>query len=173
MKCELVRFDRVSASEYVDYIQEWENRGERVIPSSSRRDGRSFAEMSAKWRDDETAIAVQKGFVPSTLYFLVTGEGRILGAIHFRHHLNDRLRENGGHIGYGVRSSERRKGYGRLMLQLLLDRLRAHNVERVMLTCDEMNVASRRTIERCGGVLAAKVDFDGVPTRQYWIEIRP
>ena len=166
----LVRYDAVSESEFSSYTDEWEASGEVIVPSSADRKGRGFKEMRVKWAADETDQAFASGFVPSTLFFLTGPGGRILGAIHLRHVLNDRLRLHGGHIGYGIRPSERRKGYGALMLGRLLDLVKARGWDRVLLTCDEDNLGSRKTIEKAGGVLEDRGEFEGAMTRRYWIE---
>jgi predicted acetyltransferase len=165
----LVRYDEVIEENYIDYISEWETNREKVIPSAVRRDGRPFSEMLEKWREDETDIPVSKGFVPATLYFLISDNGRILGAIHFRHYLNERLRQDGGHIGYGVRKSERRKGYADAMLRLLLEEIKQLGIDKVLLTCDDGNIGSIKTIESCNGIMQDKVMLENAITRRYWI----
>ena len=140
-----------------------------MIPSAARRDGRSFSEMMKKWREDETDIPISNGFVPATLYFLTDESGRILGGIHFRHYLNEQLRQTGGHIGYGVRKSERKKGYAREMLKLLLEKIKKLGVIQVMLTCNDDNVGSAKTIEGCNGILQDKVEIKKKLTKRYWI----
>jgi predicted acetyltransferase len=167
----LVRHDEIDRARYEDYIAEWESSGATVVPGASERKGRSFEEMQATWRYDETEATFKDGFVPSTLYFLEDGDRRIVGAIHFRHLLNDKLRLHGGHIGYGVRASERRKGHAAAMLGMLLEIARAEGCTRVMLTCDESNAASQGTIEKLGGLLEDKLLFEGKWTRRYWIEL--
>jgi len=171
MNLNLVRYDEVSEEKYIDYISEWETLNEKVIPSAARREGRSFSEMMIKWREDETDIPVSKGFVPATLYFLTNESGRILGGIHFRHYLNERLRQDGGHIGYGVRKSERRKGYAREMLNLLLKKIKQLKIDKVMLSCDDDNIGSAKTIESCNGIMQDKVVFENELTRRYWITL--
>jgi len=174
MTLKLVRYDEVSEENYIDYISEWELQKEKVIPSASRRDGHSFSEMMNKWKEDETDIPISKGFVPATLYFLTDNNGRILGGIHFRHYLNERLYQNGGHIGYGVRKSERRKGYAQEMLKLLIEKIKEldSEIDKVMITCDNDNVGSAKTIEGCNGIMQDKVVFENELTRRYWITIR-
>jgi len=171
MSLKLVRYDEVSEESYIDYISEWETLQEKVVPSAVRREGRLFSEMMNKWREAETDLPVSKGFVPATLYFLIDNSGRILGGIHFRHYLNERLRQNGGHIGYGVRKSERRKGYAHKMLKLLLEEIKKSDIDKVMITCDDDNVGSAKTIESCNGILQDKVVFENELTRRYWIKI--
>ena len=171
MSLKLVRYDEVSEENYIDYISEWETYQEEIIPTAVRRDGRPFSEMVNKWREDETDIPISKGFVPATLYFLIDDRGRILGGIHFRHYLNERLRQNGGHIGYGVRKSERRKGYAHEMLKLLLEKIKKSGIDQVMITCDDDNPGSAKTIESCHGILQDKVMFENEFKRRYWITL--
>lgn len=168
----LVRFDVITEEAYVSYIGEWEAEGATIIPGASDSKGRSFEEMIQKWHYDETDETIQNGFVPSTLYFLVDDKSEIAGAIHYRHILNDILKLHGGHIGYGVRPSKRNQGYGSLMLGLLLTRLKGTDATELVLTCDETNVASQKTIEKHGGMLEAKIEFEGKMTRRYWIRAR-
>jgi len=165
----LVRFDSITEEAYTSYIREWEAEGTTIIPGASDPKGRSFEEMIRKWHYDETDETIRNGFVPSTLYFLVDDTSEIIGAIHHRHILNDVLRQHGGHIGYGVRPTKRNRGYGSLMLKLLLARLKDTEATEFMLTCDETNVASQKTIVKHGGILDAKIEFEGKMTRRYWI----
>lgn len=107
-------------------------------------------------------------------YFWIADDGEVVGFIAFRRMLNDWLRSYGGHIGYSVRPSRRREGVARTALNLVLDRARAQGYGRVMLTCDDDNVGSYRTIEGARGVLADTIDShdEGDPrVRQYWIEL--
>ena len=107
-------------------------------------------------------------------YFWITDDGEVVGFIAFRRELNDWLRSYGGHIGYSVRPSRRRQGIARAALNLVLDRARAQGYDRVMLTCDDTNVGSYRTIEGAGGELEAVIDGSAadIPRlRQYWISL--
>jgi predicted acetyltransferase len=98
---------------------------------------------------------------------------RILGVARLRHRLNEALREWGGHIGYDIRPSERRKGYGTRLLSLALERARARGLDRVMLTCDATNVGSIGVIVHNGGKLENESFLPrvGVRVRKYWIEL--
>lgn len=97
-------------------------------------------------------------------------EGRnVVGAIALRHDLNDFLLAAGGHIGYGVRPSARRRGLAGWALGQMLTHAWGRGMDRVLITCDENNEASRRTIERCGGVLEDVRDTALGRTRRYWV----
>jgi predicted acetyltransferase/uncharacterized protein YdhG (YjbR/CyaY superfamily) len=165
----LVKHSAIRAAQFFAFLREWERRGERMVPYVIDRKGRSFRQLAAQWAFDETEAVREKGFVPATLYFLVGRGGRIVGVLHFRHELNAKLRRHGGHIGYGIRPSERGKGYAALMLGMFLKRPRVRKLGRVLITCDDDNIPSYRTIERCGGRLWDKVRVEGNLSRRYWV----
>lgn len=167
----LVKYTDIQEPQFIDYIQEWENKGEKVIPSATNRKDRSFTELLDQWAFDETDEVHKKGFVPASLYFLMDGDGRIIGAIHLRHELNEKLLHTGGHIGYGIRPSERSRGYATLMLSMFLKEKKVRELKKVLLTCDDDNIPSSKTIENCNGVLWDKVEDEGKVIRRYWINI--
>ncbi len=107
------------------------------------------------------------GWVTGTYLWMVE-DGEVLGRISLRHELTPWLREVGGHIGYAVRPSGRRRGHATRALALMLTRSAARGMDRVLVTCDVDNIASRRVIEVNGGVLEdtrnGKLRF-WVPTR--------
>ncbi|MBT2535411.1 GNAT family N-acetyltransferase [Arthrobacter sp. ISL-69] len=112
------------------------------------------------------------GIVPCTYRWITEGP-RYVGAIAFRHHLTPALLNSGGHIGYGVRPSDRGRGAASWALQEMCARLAAQGEpDRVLLTCDDANAASARTIERCGGLLEdMRIDGNGRYFRRYWIDL--
>jgi len=167
----LVKFNEVNENQYIDYVNEWEEKGEIITPFSSRRNGRTFEEMMHHWVYEGTDTIRGQGYVPATLYFMINDDGYIVGAAHLRHELNDDLREYGGHIGYGIRPSERRKGYATLQLKMMLDLLRVKGYTNIMITCDDDNIGSFRTIEKNGGVLKDKVQNRNGMGRRYWIKL--
>ncbi|TDW94411.1 putative acetyltransferase [Kribbella pratensis] len=118
--------------------------------------------------DDSIPVTPER--VPATYWWIVDG-GTYLGAITLRHALNEKLFEGGGHIGYGVRPSARGRGLATWALGAVLDSARERGMDRVLITCDDGNVASARTIERNGGVLEDVRDTWLGRTRRYWIEL--
>ena len=119
-------------------------------------------------------VQEDQGIVPCT-YLWITEGPRYLGALAFRHYLTPALLNSGGHIGYGIRPSERGRGAASWALQELCERLAKQGEPgRVLLTCDDSNVASARTIERSGGVLEdTRTDSEGRRFRRYWIDVSP
>jgi predicted acetyltransferase len=114
---------------------------------------------------------IPPGHVPSTFLFAFSGP-RIVGRVSIRHELNDFLLRIGGHIGYTVVPEFRRRGYATEMLRQSLAIAQRFGLTRVLVTCDDNNVGSMRTIEKNGGVLENAVtgpDLD-TPKRQYWID---
>ena len=95
--------------------------------------------------------------VPADTYFLVReSDDRIIGMINIRHCLNENLRLIGGHIGYSVRPTERRKGYNKVNLYLALKRCNELGIKKVYLDCDVNNPGSYKTMEALGGIREKK-----------------
>ena len=117
---------------------------------------------------------VPEGRVPSTQYMFVREEDRkVVGMIDVRHRLNDYLEKYGGHIGYSVAPSERRKGYAAWMLKTVLPKCRELGITKVLITCNSGNEGSKRTILKNGGVYESTVfePDEGVKLERYWIDL--
>ncbi len=95
---------------------------------------------------------VPSHWVPSTTLWWVD-QSTYLGRLSIRHRLNQHLREMGGHIGYDMRPSARRRGHATAMLGAALPLAKALGIDPALITCDTTNLASRRVIEKNGGVL--------------------
>ena len=130
------------------------------------RDPDVFATWVTMLLDHERGDNLPDGFVAGTSCW-VAEDGRLVGFLSIRHELNDALREVGGHIGYAIRPSERGKGYATAATALALEECRRRGIDRVLVTCDDTNLASATVIERNGGVLE---DIRGVK-RRYWIDL--
>lgn len=96
--------------------------------------------------------------IPGLTYFFVREEDdRIVGMINIRLALNDFLRNEAGHIGYCIRPTERRKGYGTQLLRAGIAVCRRVDIEDIIVTCDKVNLGSAGVIQNCGGVLEAEL----------------
>lgn len=133
------------------------------------------AEGFARWvrrlvNEEDVRIPPARDWVHCTYRWMVEGD-RVLGAIALRHGLNNFLINVGGHIGYGVRPAERRKGRASWALGLILDEARKLGIDRVLITCRVDNEASARTIEKAGGVFEDIRGSGHDEVRRYWITL--
>lgn len=129
-----------------------------------------WAEVLGRIERESRGVGLEEGRVPAD-FLVAEVDGVPVGRVSIRHDLNDFLLEEGGHVGYAVAPQFRRRGYATQILRESVRRLAALGVDRVLVTCDDGNIASARTIERCGGVLE---DVRPVPSgpgkRRYWID---
>jgi predicted acetyltransferase len=114
----------------------------------------------------------QPGRVKESVFWLVEGD-EFIGRTALRHELNANLRLFGGNIGYDIRPSKRRQGYGTLICKLALDEARKIGLRRVMITCDEDNIGSRKIIEANGGKFEKAIQLKERTTRtlHFWVEL--
>lgn len=124
-------------------------------------------------RDYEKGINMKPGYVKATTFWLIENN-EFIGEINIRHELVDHLLNYGGHIGYKIRYSKRRQGYGTKMLSMALPYCREIlKLKKVLITCDDENIGSAKVIEKNGGVLENVVTNDAdrglIKTRRYWI----
>ena len=156
---ELLRAHRATSPEVPNFLHYYE-------------EGMSHSRYLEVLEERECGVNLPSNHVPSTFLFAFNG-GRIVGRLAIRHMLNDVLQRVGGHIGYVVVPEFRRQGYAtailRLALQFAHDRL---GLDHVLVTCDDDNIGSIKTIESNGGVLEDTISGPGAdkPTRRYWID---
>jgi predicted acetyltransferase len=119
-------------------------------------------------------IQLPKGWVPVSTFWLVDPEETVVGVMRIRHSLTPSLEVDGGHIGYDVPPSQRGRGYGNRLLELGLERARALELNRVLLTCEPSNLRSRKIIERLGGQLQDQVisPESGLTLCRYWVDLK-
>ena len=154
----------------LEYKQEHINCGERHIHGSGSL---MQAEDFDKWLDKVTTFQYNppEGLVKGSTYLAFYGT-QMVGMLQIRHTLNAELLQSGGHIGYGVRPSERRKGYASQMLALALEKCRELGIGKALVTCDKDNIASSKTILKNGGLLENEMaEADGNILQRYWITL--
>ena len=170
----LVRPDSLHKARYEEMMDEWERYGGRINPGALRRVSGTNGETAPfeRWLAWVKEDVCADGRSPQHLFFLEDKTGRLLGAISIRPELDDEMFLTGGHMGYGIRPSERRKGLATRMLALAIPLARTYGITRLLLTCDKDNTASARTIQKNGGVLENEVpDEDGTLVQRYWIDL--
>jgi predicted acetyltransferase/ribosomal protein S18 acetylase RimI-like enzyme len=112
------------------------------------------------------------GLVPDSTFFCLDFERNIfVGAVNIRHYLNEKLSKSGGHIGDGIRPSERRKGYATAMIGLALEECRKLGINKILMTCDKTNIGSAKSIMNNGGVLESEFEENGKIEQRYWIAL--
>ena len=157
----------VSFEQISDYKEEFLLNNE-IIQGAANMTALSISEWVQFTENTKYKESVTPGFVTAHTFFALDND-KIVGVINGRHELNDYLLNFGGHIGYSVRKSERRKGYGKKMLFYTSKFLFSLGLDKILITCDKNNIASRRTIESCGGILENEVIEETRTTLRYWI----
>ncbi len=111
-------------------------------------------------------------FVKDTTYWAVKDD-EVVGRISLRHELNEFLAKIGGHIGYIVAQSHRQQGFAGDMLQRLLATPKAKDIGKLLLTCDENNVASEKTITKNGGIFESLISAGPGKgnKKRFWINV--
>jgi len=133
-------------------------------------DGVTFAHWVETLDRHHRGEHVRPDRVPAS-FLLAEVDGEVVGRTSVRFRLNDWLRLEGGHVGYGVLPQHRRRGYATEILRQSLVVARAHGVDRVLVTCDDDNAGSVAVIEANGGALDPELPLAGdPPTRRYWID---
>ena len=158
--------------EYLSFYKEWIESGETIVPWVIEKDPSNFEEMVQFLMDNEKGVNIPDGWVPDSTYWLLNNEKRIIGAVNIRHQLTELLFNSGGHIGYGIRPSERRKGYATKLLSLSLEKARELGIKKVLVVCDKTNVGSLKVITNNNGIPDSDfVEDDGNIVKRFWIEL--
>ncbi len=173
MSLELINLSKEYEKQLGDMIEEWKadiianntDRSPWVIFKNDYHDFDSYLENLETNKETDR-------WVPDSVFFLHDTERDILlGAVNIRHKLNEELLYTGGHIGDGIRPSERRKGYATAMIALALEECRKLGIDKVLMCCNKDNIGSAKSIINNGGVLENEVEEDGHWEQRYWIEL--
>ena len=170
MKLRLIKASNQYGSQIKDMLDEWNATGEKIVPYAIRRvDYHDFADYSANLEVKNADTAS----VPDSTFFCLDEERNIIvGAVNIRHHLNEALLRNGGHIGDGVRTSERRKGLANKMIAWALEECKKLGIRKVLMVCDKDNIGSAKSIQNNGGILENEIEVNGIIEQRYWIDLK-
>jgi len=176
MSIKLIKLSKEYQKQFFEMMDEWtkfnkENKDANKSPSwIFKNDYHDFDNylLNLERKDKNN------GFVPNSVFFLYDEErDKILGAVDIRHYLNKGLLFDGGHIGDGIRPSERKKGYATLLIKLSLDECKKLNINDCLIVCNKDNIGSKKSIINNGGIFSNEVMSDeGDIEERYWIKIK-
>ena len=158
-------------NEFVEYNSEINGTGglDKII------EGYTFEQALARClsMEDENYAKKINRCQSKTFLLIREKDNRIVGTINVRWNLTEAMKRFGGNIGYGIRPTERRKGYNKINLYLGMQEAQKLGLDRVMLDCDVNNLGSDRTLKALGGVLdRTEVDpEDNILTNVYWFDV--
>lgn len=158
-----------------EYLQEHIDNNEFELSGDGGLDIiKDFDKWLQKVRNDLSEETVEGARVPATVFLGVRkSDNKVVGTIQIRHKLNESLVLNGGHIGDGVRPSERKKGYATEMIRLALEECEKLGIKRVLIVCYKDNIASKKSIINNGGVLENEIlNENGKIDQRYWISLK-
>lgn len=164
--------------EIIEYLDEFVKYNSNINGTGSLDkiyDGYTFEEALERclnMKNEEYAKSINR--VPGKTFLLIRkNDNKIVGTINIRWNLSEKMLEFGGHIGYGIRPTERRKGYNKIQLYLVLLEAQKLNLDKVMLDCSVDNLGSDKTIKALGGILErCELDeSDNTMTNVYWINV--
>ena len=129
-----------------------------------------FAAWLARLTEESDPVKVMEAGKAPCLYRWVVEGDRVLGGIVLRHGPTDYVRW-AGHLGYGIRPSARGRGLATWAVGRMLNEAQGLGLDQVLVVCAADNVASAKTIERCGGIFECVDDTRFGPARRYWIKL--
>lgn len=169
----LVKPDLSYADEIIKYKEESLAESPIINGSAGLDRFSSIEDWLEELKKRSSQDTVPEGLVPSSTYLgLREKDNYIVGMIDIRHYLNEYLTEAGGHIGYGVRKTERNKGYAKQMLKLALEKCKELKIKKVLITCDEDNIASEKVILSANAKLEDIRNVDGENKKRFWIDLQ-
>lgn len=157
---------------YFEMIQEFLDIHEKIIPwATGLKEWEAYDDFLKRTKNN-TEGKNPKHAGHSTLYFITNNQWGIVWAVHIRHELNDELRFEGGNIGYGIRPSERKKGYATIGLKLALEKCKEIWLDKVLLTCDKENIWSSKTIIKNGWIWDSDYESEWITKERYRISLK-
>lgn len=169
MNLKLIEFTPEYHPQLIEMMDEWSKAGEKIVPHAITKADYHDADAYMRSLDGSHP---RPGLVEDKTFFCLDTDRKIfVGAVNIRLRLNEALLRNGGHIGDGVRPSERRKGIATKMIGLALEECRKLGIYRVLMVCNRDNIGSAKSIKNNGGVLENEIVVDGETEQRYWITL--
>lgn len=169
MNLRLIKASENYERQIKDMLEEWYATGEKIVPYAIRR--LDYHDFKYYIDNLEVKNPPENYVTDSTFVCIDDDRDIVVGAVNIRHYLNEQLLFDGGHIGDGVRPSERGKGIGTQMISLALEECKKLGIYHVLMVCDKDNIASAKSIINNGGVLENEPEVDGVIQQRYWIDL--
>lgn len=165
----LVKLSREYKRHLSEMMEEWLSVEQKFSPYAIRKN--DYRDFDYYLEHLEVKKAVDNLVPDSTYFCLDTDRDIFVGAVNIRHFLGPNNCHTGGHIGDGIRPSERRKGYATAMIGLALEKCRELGMNKVLMTCDKDNIGSAKSIINNGGVFEREIIEDGEVEQRYWITL--
>lgn len=173
MMIRLVQPELWLEEKFIEILNDYNDNEEDVINRRYSRVNFDFQRYVDNLKERAKGINIQPGCVASSEWWLLNENNDILGTVRLRYELNETNYEEGGHIGYDISPKYRKKGYGKIILKLILEKARTLGFKKVLITCNFDNIGSKNIIEHNGGKLENTIisKESGKEVLRYWIEI--
>ena len=162
----LVKLEEKYKSQLIEMMEEWSKTNEKIVPCIIKKED---------WHNFDKyleSLEEKRGTISNSTFFCLDTERNIfVGAVDIRHQLNEEFLLDGGHIGDGVRPSERKKGIGTQIMHLALEECQKLGMNKVLMVCNRDNIASAKIIQKNNGILENEVFINDKIEQRYWIEI--
>jgi predicted acetyltransferase len=158
----LVKLSIEFEQEYLGMIDEWRKSGKKFTPWILKFDTSDFPAFIEKLEVLNKGIGVSSNSVKNSTYWLIDENNRVIGAINIKYKLNESLIDRVGYVEYGIRPSERRKGYETEMLRQALVIVKAIGIKKVIITCDKEDIRFAKITIKNVGVLESGGIFNGM-----------
>lgn len=165
---EFAQEDKEQLCDLIKEINKYDGNFEGADNISKITDYNAFLKNLEIWKNQER---IKPNYSPQTTFGVFNGK-KLIGIFTLRHTLKGALIHHGGNIGYLVRPSERKKGYGKMLLKLSLEKAKELGLEKILATCRDDNIGSIKVIESNGGIY--ENDYCdkalGKIFKRYWIK---
>jgi predicted acetyltransferase len=165
----LIKPSNVYKDSYLGLVEDFKKDDMDVAPYVILWETSDWPAFIQRLRDMADGYHLKPSLVPAVTYWLIDEDDSVVGVSNIRVRLNPWLIKNGGHIGYGIRPSKRRKGFAKEILKLSLAKCARLGIHDVLLFCSTENVGSRKSILANGGIFDSTTESEDGAMERYWI----